>query len=66
MDIPLIKCEIIGEFMVSLYSKYAKGYLNYLYDIDLNVDVKPEYYFGQSREEALECLYNIGKLLFQY
>ena len=37
-----------------LYKRYAKGYLNFVYDVDYNVTVKPEYCFGFSGIEVLD------------
>ena len=51
-----------------LYKRYAKGYLNCVYDMDYNVEVKPEYcYSGLDSSEILDCFSayrNIFKLIF--
>lgn len=37
-----------------LYKRYANGYLNCIYNVDTNVDIKPEYCSVFSSIEVLE------------
>lgn len=36
-----------------LYKRYANGYLNFVYNVEYNQDVKPEYWFGFNQSEVL-------------